>query len=118
MEYVSLGNDDYLIRTNPENVDFILMMISKLSYDTAKTTSSTIPDKDYYFNHQEHIKRNRIGTIESLNLDKVNSRECYTKLQKMIGSNDYIFRGKHFERSGRNPEQFLDSVVKEIEKNK
>jgi hypothetical protein len=45
----------------------------------------------------------------------INQSQCYTKLQKMIAGDDFIFRGKYFEKGGRDPEQFLDSIVQEIE---
>ena len=56
--------------------------------------------------------------ITGLNMGLINQRQCYTKLQRIPMDNNFIFRGQYFEKSGRNPEDFLESVVREIEKNK
>jgi len=117
MEYTNLGGGDYLIKIDSDKIENTIETIAKKSYQTASLkrnfmSKESLITEDFIIYSSDHTK------IMGLNMGLVNQRQCYTRLQKMLGSDDFIFRGKHFEKSGRNPEQFLDSVVKEIENNK
>ena len=117
MEYTNLGGGDYLVKIDEDKIENTIGTIAKKSYETAKSKRG-LASKDTLFVEDHVVYSSDHTQVMGLNMGLINQRQCYTKLQKMIGSNDYIFRGKHFEKSGRDPEQFLEDVVKEIEKNK
>jgi hypothetical protein len=117
MEYTNLGGGDYLVKIDQDKVETTIETIARKSYQTAKSKRGFV-SKDTLFVEDHVVYSSDHTQVMGLNMGLINQRQCYTKLQKMIGSNDYIFRGKHFEKSGRDPEQFLEDVVKEIEKNK
>ena len=115
MEYTNLGGGDYLIKIDQDKIENTMEIIAEKSYQTAPLKRSFMSKEnliaeDFIVYSSDHTK------VMGLNMDLVNQRQCYTRLQKIVGSNDFIFRGKHFEKSGRNPEQFLESIVEEIEK--
>ena len=73
--------------------------IAKKSYQTASLkrnfmSKESLITEDFIIYSSDHTK------IMGLNMGLVNQRQCYTRLQKMLGSDDFIFRGKHFEKSG------------------
>ncbi len=117
MRYTNLGGGDYLIKIEEDNIENMIEMIAEKSYKTATLKRDFVSKKslileDYIIYSSDRQK------ITGLNMGLINQRQCYTKLQRIPMDNNFIFRGQYFEKSGRNPEDFLESVVREIEKNK
>ena len=117
MEYIDLGGGDYLVRIDEDKVEKVIETMAEKSYLTAKLRKEPFSEgglvlDDFMIYSPDQTK------IIGLNMGLINQRQCYTRLQRVITGDGFIFRGSYFERGNRNPEEFLDSVVKEIEKNK
>jgi len=117
MEYVNLGGGDYLLKIEPDNVDRTIELIANQSYDSAQIRGHSVAKKDVLIDDFITFDKD-FQRILDLKMGVVNNRQCYTRVQRMPMGNDFIFRGKYFTRSGRDPEKFLNDIVEEIEKNK
>ena len=114
MEYQHLGGGDYLVKIDEDKIERVIETMAEKSYLTAKLKRESFSGDDLVLDDfivysSDHTK------VIGLNMGLINQRQCYTKLQKMIAGDDFIFRRKYFEKGGRDPEQFLDSIVQEIE---
>jgi hypothetical protein len=114
MEYTHLGSGDYLIKIEKDKIEKMIEVMAEESYQTATLKRDFISKDGLILEDFITYSDNRAKII-GLNMGLINQRQCYTRLQRMVGGDDFIFRGKHFEKSGRNPEEFLESIVKEIE---
>ena len=114
MEYTHLGGGDYLVKIEDNKLEKVIEIMAEKSYQTAPLKRDFLSKNclilDDYITYSDD-RQNILG----LNMGLINQRQCYTKLQKMIGDHDFIFRGKYFQKSGRNPEDFLESIVQEME---
>lgn len=115
MNYQHLGNDDYLVQISRNLVESFVRLMAVNSYQTAPLKRAIIGDS--VLTVEDHLTYStKDNKVIGLNMGIVNQRQCYTRLQQMVGSSDFIFRGKTFRKSGRDPEQFLETLVKEMEK--
>ena len=115
MEYTDLGGGDYLIKIEENKLEKVIEIMAEKSYQTAPLKRDFISKVGLTSSDYITYSGNR-QKILGLNMGLINQRQCYTRLQRVMMSDDFIFRGKYFERSGRDPEEFLESVVKEIGK--
>lgn len=115
MKYTNLGSGDYLIEIEDNNIEKVIETIAEKSYKTA-TLKRDFMSQDNFILEDYIVYSLDRQKITGLNMNLINQRQCYTRLQRIPMQNDFIFRGQYFEKSGRNPEEFLESVVQEIEK--
>jgi hypothetical protein len=117
MKYIHLGSGDYLVTVDPSKIEKVIEVMAEKSYQTA-TLKRDFMSQDGLILEDFITYSSDREKITGLNMGLINQRQCYTRLQKMFGTEEFIFRGQYFEKSGRDPETFLESVVKEIENNK